>query len=875
MLLKVFAVAIACTVQLLLLLLKHDLQTVLGTGLLLWIVFGGHEHLETPACLRCPDALATPQLAEDTSGKVGDIHPATESIPKLMYNQQNPQVVDDQQPATVNVAPVDNLAFSPIVAALDDASHGVAVNRTIQTCSPIVAILDLAHRSPALRTAAQACSPIIALDIAPHSATTDTTFRSCTPIVTVLDLAPCSPVVATTTQNRSRIVVAAETILLDRVASSDKHTDDQVVLTKSDVSKHQDVTTRETAVPTTSVKINTKQRLTETTTEQLDVNPTVAHQKSATIRNDGVVQSTIFHDVETPIIVSDDSIEAAIEQLNIETALIGPMTIIEDSIDECLEAFLSPVIGISSSDQSTKLTTSDSAQNTHTPPSSDDGGIVIEDCSADSNEDSDEDDVDEVIPAVRPRVLMVFRGDGLARLPRVHQNPTFHEGPLCEVTNLAYHQRKTDVNSRYNLDDSESGLWELASTPDRPVADDAKDIDRMLQDIWQDLPVEYQQCIFHSGTYEVNRSRDGMTGVNFFIDRLELLWYQKYRPEVNGYTINVTDPSMVRAYEMARTRNYRPAIPRGVEPHVRFDSTHRQYLTDGQEVMVNEGCADHSEYNDHEVPSEKPQELEAHPGHAGTRSKNFVLGWLDIMEGFEFYDAHAYLPCICGRKAQHEHLKSRYSVESGYDPSLYGHAESQPTLLGEDALEEDLQRKAREDAHFARARGFPRSQTFAQDCPLHTIPTNNPWILMDRVDNPNDILVGANEGLPAPGFQFLTECPPGFRMPYGFMEVEHEALSPRCEHGLLRPPFVDACMACFPTGEHADDCTECHNHDVVKAIKQDPMNENKFEKACKAWDQKQLGHARRGEEHEKWGIECAQHRVLTWAHGGWPQLTDV
>lgn len=141
---------------------------------------------------------------------------------------------------------------------------------------------------------------------------------------------------------------------------------------------------------------------------------------------------------------------------------------------------------------------------------------------------------------------------------------------------------------------------------------------------------------------------------------------------------------------------------------MRFDSTHRQYLTDGQEVMVNEGCADHSEYNDHEVPSEKLQELEAHPGHAGARSKNPVLEWLDIVEGVEFYDA---------------------------------------------------------------------------------------------------------------------------------------------------------CMACFPTGEHTDDCAECHNHDVVKAIKQDPMNENKFGKACKAWDQKQLGYARRGKEHEKWDIECAQHRM--------------
>lgn len=594
-------------------------------------------------------------------------------------------------------------------------------------------------------------------------------------------------------------------------------------------------------------------------------NPTVTTAVTTTARSGPpspiIANSTFAH---PPLVRSGEPIE---EDINPGI----PTTVSGDSSDNDLGTSLYSVVDTLSYKQSTEPTASDSTGSTHTLPSSDDGGIALDDCDTDGFQESEEGEVGEFIPATCSQNLVTVTADRLVLLRQQHENPEFHDGSLQEVYDMAWQQRIAEVNDVYNPDDPNPWLWEVGSIPDRPVAADAKDIERMLLDVWQNLPEHQQQIITNGGLHAYCRGRDGMTGLNFFIRDLELLWFQKRTLDLKGTVLDVTDLQMVVRYEMARTRDYRPASPRGAATYTDLRATYRQYLTDTQEVAVNEGCSEYAPRTEQAAQSATIEGPETHPNHAGARSKNPVPGWLDRTVGITFYDPDAYLPCICGKKARQAHLESRNVGEPGYDPDLYVSEELQPALLGDEALEEDRARKAQDEGSRA---GFPRSQGSAQECPLHAIPTNKPWILMDGVKGPNNLLVGTMGELPAPGFTTATVFPTGFRMPYGFAQADSTVLPPRCEHGLLHPPFADACMRCFPTGEHDEECAECDKHEAVKPIKQNPKYDNTYEQAMKGWDEMQMEHMRQGKVHEERMVEVYRS-VGTDYYTHWPALTDV
>ncbi|KAF2621570.1 hypothetical protein BU25DRAFT_233951 [Macroventuria anomochaeta] len=244
---------------------------------------------------------------------------------------------------------------------------------------------------------------------------------------------------------------------------------------------------------------------------------------------------------------------------------------------------------------------------------------------------------------------------------------------------------------------------------------------------------------------------------------------------------------------------------------------------------INKGCLEHGESDPNGDKCKTLRDLECHPGHARAKLDNPVLGWLDSMENVKFSDTYAYFPCTCGTKALNAYLKSRYKVEPGYDPSEYTHEAPQPFFLDEDALEEDRQHKAKDEAYLG----------------------------------------------PIPDFTELTKYTLGFRMPQGFLQIEHEALPPRREHGYLHRPFTDHCMGCFPTGEHNDDCSEYNAHNAVRAIKYDSSREREYEAVHTKWDRAQFGRIRNAEEHKKIGVLNAQHYAsVSWYYGGWnPKVT--
>ncbi|KAF9700146.1 hypothetical protein EKO04_001502 [Ascochyta lentis] len=515
--------------------------------------------------------------------------------------------------------------------------------------------------------------------------------------------------------------------------------------------------------------------------------------------------------------------------------------------------------------------TSDFAASSPTLPSSEECDVAkIERLTNDEDHAASIDLIEgNVIPGLQPKKYMVISLPALARLVDVHKNPTFCEGVLDNVRRQALHRRCREVRDFYNQGETASDFTGIASWPDRSISGDEEDIHCMLEEVWHQIPSQMQHYIVHDGLRELIRTRDGTTGLNFCVTQLELAWHKKNPLMTDGGFRQVTDIKDVYTCQMSKTRNHRKPYPTGSGACSGFSSSYRKYLTDEQEVKINQGSVEHVEAVADPEVSERLQKLRTSPEHCESRLNNPVLRWLDEMEGVEYFDANNHVPCDCGKKAMYDHLEFRYATEPGFNPDQYAYAAPKPGFLQDEALELDRIHKTLEASHHGPAVGFPRCQSMAQICDLHAIPSNNLWILVDCTEDANECLVGAIGDLPAPGFAGLQKYPRGFRIPRGFLEVEHSDLPPRCKHGYLHPPFTDHCNRCFPNGEH-DDCHECDVHDVVRAIECDSWMEAKHELACKQHDQKKLALARKANVEEKaHALQAQRYAHVSHCFGEW------
>lgn len=194
--------------------------------------------------------------------------------------------------------------------------------------------------------------------------------------------------------------------------------------------------------------------------------------------------------------------------------------------------------------------------------------------------------------------------------------------------------------------------------------------------------------------------------------------------------------------------------------HGGFGCEYRQYLTDEQEIKVNQGAIEHITATVDVHRSAMIEKFRGHIDCGEAELNNPVLRWLDEMEDVEFFDANAYLSCKCGEKAMHGHLEFRHMHEPGYNPTQFAHDAPTPRFLGNEALEQDRLCNAEDNDSLSPITKSVRSQAIFQIYDIHTIPSNNLWILGgDCADDANKLLVGAIGGLPAPRFMNLTRFP--------------------------------------------------------------------------------------------------------------------
>ena len=427
----------------------------------------------------------------------------------------------------------------------------------------------------------------------------------------------------------------------------------------------------------------------------------------------------------------------------------------------------------------------------------------------------------------------------LDNLMKVHGDPTFHEGDLWKVF---YSKEKFDAEYPGIPSDMRSMI--------RPLSDDEKDIHYMVEKLRKHvsgatLPsfVEYM--------YSTDRFRKGSDGLNILITELEQLWAQQ-----KGRFANL---EAVIAYEKENTRKRRLPAPPGLLKNI--PPGYKEYLSARELVKLNEGTYYYAPNTRDPAESKFMRNLRVRPGMVEMKDTqvdclgNQILPWLNGVEEEELRDPNAYFPCECGKFALTMHVDYRRKDEAGEYVECLCPSHYQPpqlALLSDEALSQDRERKALEEAHSSAPAGYPRAMMFNQLCDLHAIPTNLPWILMDGVDNLNAVLVGPGDDMPVPGFKKLNKYPDGYRMPQGFKDdiargFENDTLYryrlPRCEHGNRHPPFADHCVLCFPGGEHGD-CEECSAHPELPEIMEDPFLGELSDEWAVAEDKDRLKHFR-------------------------------
>ena len=479
------------------------------------------------------------------------------------------------------------------------------------------------------------------------------------------------------------------------------------------------------------------------------------------------------------------------------------------------------------------------------------------------------------------RMKNQLSSEELDHMAKTHGYPSFCVGPLW----IAVTRQAPDVRSYY-LDHENKEIFPASClvTEARPISADGKDMDFMLERLGDKVPAAIQRLL-PDNVDILHQTRNGATGSNMHMAELTEQFFEHYHklPNLEAVRLHEKEKTLRQRFglvpgveETSEYRQWFDLLP-GVEetpehrqqfdllPRVEESSEHRRFLTNDEEVKL--GCADYLEIgaeNDEAIDAEDDEDkilktLKNHPDHDGAKLPNLVLPWLDGIDELGLYDPNAYLPCDCGKAALATHSESRQNAEPGIYLCPDDHHAPQLALLSENALQKDRERKNLENQHSSASVGCLRSQQIIQNCELHAVYTNKPYVFTDVVENWNDALVTTGDDLPVPGFWKCNKYPPGFIMPYGFLDLEHRDRPPRCRHGNLHPPFAGHCVRCFPTGEHDGDCSECDGHAHASALKVVGTKEKDINAAGEQWDQRQLKKIRAAASWEKEIASRAEH----------------
>ncbi|KAI4658263.1 uncharacterized protein J4E79_007245 [Alternaria viburni] len=416
--------------------------------------------------------------------------------------------------------------------------------------------------------------------------------------------------------------------------------------------------------------------------------------------------------------------------------------------------------------------------------------------------------------------------DQIAAIQRQHGNLVFNDTDQWAPGGRLYNERLANHLEPIFIDGDGQTYEDVDGWFGRPVKADALDIRFLLQALAPHLSDDLKAAIGAQSldTLIKTRLKDGE---NALLQELELQWLLICPGTIVAPGSPIKTLQDVKRIIEGNRKKFTPACHFDVRHYVGLDHPCRPYLTEYEEMAINEGIADYNmrNWNIDFKPSFIREATKGKPEHALLESYERIPDWMEDIDQGDLLDPNVFHECPCGQVAMSALGSYRDEKEHNYK-EMKGFESAFPMEVLDGSELHDAMAGLVLFRHLSEHATPPRSQEIVQNCEVHRTITNNIFVLVDTsVEDINERISHPGGLLPAPGMT-SSFYPPGFQTTIGFSEIPYRLLPPRCEHGRLHQlEFTPQTMAsrmmntsqigcthCFPHGHIVTRCQECLEH---------------------------------------------------------------
>ncbi|KAI4677290.1 uncharacterized protein J4E88_007098 [Alternaria novae-zelandiae] len=417
-------------------------------------------------------------------------------------------------------------------------------------------------------------------------------------------------------------------------------------------------------------------------------------------------------------------------------------------------------------------------------------------------------------------------GDQIAALQRQHGNPVFNDTDQWAPGGRLYNQRMANNLEPIFIDGHGQAYEDVDGWFGRPTEADAQDIAFLLHVLESHLPENLKAAIGAQSLDTLIKTRS-QNGENALLQELEKCWYIMCPGTVVAPGSPIKTLQDIKTIIEGNRRKFTPACHFDVRHYVGLDHPCRPYLTEYEEMAINEGISDYNMRN-WEItfkPSFIREVTKGKPEHALLESYERIPDWMEDIDQGGLLDPNAFHECPCGQVAMSTLGSYRDEKEHNYK-EMKGFESAFPIEVLDGSELHDAMADLVQFPDYPEHATPHRSQEIVQNCELHKTITKNIFVLVDTsVEDLNERISHPAGLLPAPGIT-SSSYPSGFQTTIGFSEIPYPLLAPRCEHGRLHQvEFTPQTMAsrmmnasqigcthCFPHGHIVTRCQECLEH---------------------------------------------------------------
>ena len=360
----------------------------------------------------------------------------------------------------------------------------------------------------------------------------------------------------------------------------------------------------------------------------------------------------------------------------------------------------------------------------------------------------------------------------------------------------------------------------------RPTKADALDIAFLLHVLEPHLP-EYLKVAIGARSLDTLIKTRLQDGENALLQELEKWWYIICPGNIAAPGSPIKTLQDIKNIIEGHRRKFTPACHFDVRHYVGLDHPCRPYLTEYEEMAINEGISDYNirDWSIDFKPSFIREATKGKPEHALLESYDRIPDWMEDIDQGDLLNPNAFHECPCGQVAMSTLGSYRDEMEHNYK-EMKGCESCFPIEVFDGNELHDAMAGLVLISLYPEHTTPPRSQEIVQNCELHKTETKNIFVLVDTsVEDINERISHPGGLLPAPGIT-SSVYPRGFQTLIGFSEIPYRLLAPRCTHGRLHQfefthqtmanGMMDGsqigCTQCFPHGHIVTQCQECIEH---------------------------------------------------------------